>query len=214
MRYKLVLFEGEHDRCFIEELLRGNEYYTTKKDEIKKVEDFIRRFWKKGKKENVLIIHESGGKQHLYKKMKYLITRLRDSPFKMILMLDQNSNDVFGTVTHKIEEFVNTPSKFTKAQKPELIDEGNATLALRFKRHLSNISVAEVPGSLEMEVAKKLRKKFRLSTSDPHDLISSAAKQQLLKGVENECDIFKLAASDGWFRTESWFRRLSKLLSK
>ncbi|MGB2727988.1 MAG: hypothetical protein WBD09_05875 [Halobacteriota archaeon] len=102
-----MLCEGEYDCCFIEELLSGKEYYTTKRDEMKKVYDFIRRF---RKKENVLIIHESGGKQYLYKKMKDLLSKLRGSPFKMILMIDQNYNDVFGKVTHKIEEFVNTPS--------------------------------------------------------------------------------------------------------
>lgn len=211
MRCKLVLCEGEYDCCFIEELLSGKEYYTTKRDEMKKVYDFIRRF---RKKENVLIIHESGGKQYLYKKMKDLLSKLRGSPFKMILMIDQNYNDVFGKVTHKIEEFVNTPSRFTKAQKPALMDEGNATLALSFKKHLSNIFVAEVSGSLEREVAKKLREKFELPTSDPHDLISLVVERQLLNGVENECDVFKLAASEGWFRGESWFHRLSDLLNE
>ncbi|MGB2727266.1 MAG: hypothetical protein WBD09_02165 [Halobacteriota archaeon] len=94
------------------------------------------------------------------------------------------------------------------------MDEGNATLALSFKKHISNIFVAEVSGSLEREVAKKLREKFELSTSDPHDLISLVVERQLLNGVENECDVFKLAASEGWFRSESWFHRLSDLLNE
>ena len=208
MQCKLVLCEGKYDRCFIEELLSGEIYYT---NEMKKFLELIRSF---GESENTVLILECGGKEGLYKKVGDLVSKLRGSSFNAILMLDQDGGgDTFSKLKRRMEEFINTPCKF-HPQKPILEEKKNATLALSLKNYFSNIFVAEVPESLESVVAKKLRGEFGLSTSGPHDLISSAAKQQLLKGVENECDIFKLAASDGWFRTESWFRRLSKLLSK
>lgn len=207
MQCKLVLCEGKYDRCFIEELLSGEIYYA---NEMKKFLELIRSF---GERENTMLILSCGGKEGLYKKVEDLVSKLRGSSFNAILMLDQDGGDTFSKLKRRMEEFINTPCKF-HPQKPILEEKKNATLALSLKKYFSNIFIAEVPESLESVVAKKLREKLGPSTLGPHDLISSAAKQQLLKGVENECDIFKLAASDGWFRTESWFRRLSKLLSK
>lgn len=208
MQCKLVLCEGKHDRCFIEELLSGKIYHYT--NEMKKFLELIRSF---GESENTVLILSCEGKEGLYKKVGDLVSKLRGSSFNAILMLDQDGGDTFSKLKRRIEEFINTPCKF-HPQKPILEEKKNATLALSLKNYFSNIFIAEVPESLESVVAKKLREKFGRSTSAPHNLISLVVERQLLEGVENECDIFKLAASDGWFRTESWFHRLSKLLSE
>jgi hypothetical protein len=207
MQCKLVLCEGKYDRCLIEELLSGEIYYA---NEMKKFLELIRSFCES---ENTVLILSCGGKEGLYKKVGDLVAKLRGSSFNAILMLDQDGGDTFSKVKRRIEEFINTPCKF-HPQKPILEEKKNATLALSLKNCFSNIFIAEVPESLESVVAKKLREKFGLSTSGPHGLISLVVERQLLKEVENECDVFKLAASDGWFSSEGWFHRLSELLSK
>lgn len=106
MQCKIVLCEGEHDCCFILPLSIWKECYIAKRGEMKKVEWFIRRF---GNKKNALIIHECGGKPNLYEEMKKLISKLRASQFKMILMLDQNTENVFQEVKVEINNLVNTP---------------------------------------------------------------------------------------------------------
>ena len=205
MQCKLVLCEGKYDRCFIEELLSGELYYT---NEMKKFLELIRSF---GERENTVLILECGGKEGLYKKVGDLVSKLRGSSFNAILMLDQDGGDTFSKLKRRIEEFINTPCKF-HPQKPILNEKKNMTLALSLKNYSYIIRIVEVPGSLEREVAKKLREMFRDSPLDPHDLISWVVKRQLLRGVKNECDVFKLAVSEGWFRSESWFCRLSELL--
>jgi len=205
MQCKLVLCEGKYDRCFIEELLSGALYYT---NEMKKFLELIRSF---GERENTVLILECGGKEGLYKKVGDLVSKLRGSSFNAILMLDQDGGDTFSKLKRRIEEFINTPCKF-HPQKPILNEKKNMTLALSLKNYSYIIRIVEVPGSLEREVAKKLREMFRDSPLDPHDLISWVVKRQLLRGEKNECDVFKLAVSEGWFRSESWFCRLSELL--
>jgi len=124
MQCKLVLCEGEHDRCFIEELLSGKIYHYT--NEMKKFLELIRSF---GESENTVLILSCGGKEGLYKKVGDLVSKLRGSSFNAILMLDQDGGDTFSKVKRRIEEFINTPCKF-HPQKPIIEEKKNATLKI------------------------------------------------------------------------------------
>ena len=101
MQCKIVLCEGKYDRCFIEEFLSGEIYYT---NEMKKFLELIRSF---GESENTVLILESEGKEGLYKKVGDLVSKLRGSSFNAILMLDQDGGDTFSEVKRRIEEFIN-----------------------------------------------------------------------------------------------------------
>ncbi|MHC1599269.1 MAG: hypothetical protein ACXQS5_00375 [Candidatus Methanospirareceae archaeon] len=215
MRCRLVLCEGFNECCFVQPLLNRKPHWKIKSKDISRINELVRSY---KDREDVWIIHDGNGKQHTYKKTRYLVTNLRwQLPAKLILILDENGNDIFNELRGNIESFVAKTDRFDGVWKATVMDDGDNILKVCFaNRKECQILLLITPESLERKVAEKLETKYELSREydDPHIFINEVAKEGRIPGVENACDIFKLACSDGWFKGERWFHLLSQVFDR
>ncbi|MGQ4834293.1 MAG: hypothetical protein ACP6IS_10420 [Candidatus Asgardarchaeia archaeon] len=180
----VVLCEGHNDEVFLEELFKKKTHYDItitqrklSKNKLKVLQEQIRTYQnQKIQENNKLIIHSCDGRDGLKRTLKRVIgdsIRHEIRNFKIIVVRDtnhSNSNEIINTMINDLSSYLSRP-EFSQHLSPQIEISGRlVTVCKHSSKRRSNecmeIELITVPVSLEEEIYKKIKNRYKKETDD------------------------------------------------